>query len=130
MCLQIVFRNANGLESYWDYTSVSAGRAGTGYVNNYTGNLTWVHSDIGFGGNRMPVSISHIYNSGDSGSNDYGLGYGWRTNYHQTLKKVVLTDDGNNVLATNGAYVWTDCDGTEHYFVKTTTSGTFVDEDG
>lgn len=32
--LSIYFRNSNGLESYWDYTSASAGRAGTGYVNN------------------------------------------------------------------------------------------------
>ena len=32
--LYITFRNTNGLESYWDYTALSAGRAGTGYVNN------------------------------------------------------------------------------------------------
>ena len=71
--LLITFRNNNGLESYWDYTASSAGRAGTGYVNNYTGNLVWVRSDIGFGGNRMPVSISHIYNANDSQRNDFGL---------------------------------------------------------
>ena len=58
--LVISFRNNNGLESYWDYTAHSTGRAGTGYINNYTGNLVWVHNDIGFGGNRMPVSISHV----------------------------------------------------------------------
>ena len=62
--LNIKFRNANGLEDYWDYTANSAGRAGVGYVNNYNGNLVWIHSDIGFGGNRMPVSISHVYNRG------------------------------------------------------------------
>lgn len=37
--LTIVFRNNNGLESYWGYTTSSAGRAGTGYVNQYSGNL-------------------------------------------------------------------------------------------
>lgn len=90
--LAIMFRNNNGLESYWDYTSSSAGRAGTGYINNYTGNLTWIRDDIGFSGNRMPVSIQHVYNlndaivpsdnnnSNDSGGNSFGMGYGWRTN--------------------------------------------------
>lgn len=47
--LIITYRNSTGLESYWDYTSSNAGRAGTGYVNNFTGNLVWVHDDIGFG---------------------------------------------------------------------------------
>ena len=80
-----LFRNNNGLESYWDYTASSAGRAGTRFINNYTGNLVWVWSDIGFGGNRMPVSISHIYNTNDSMNNDFGMGYGWRTNFNQLV---------------------------------------------
>ena len=45
----------------------------------------WVWSDIGFGGNRMPVSISHIYNTNDSMNNDFGMGYGWRTNFNQLV---------------------------------------------
>ena len=64
--LEIKYFTANGLEDYWDYTSSSAGRAGTGNVQNYSGNLVWVHNDIGFDGNRMPVSISHIYNAHDA----------------------------------------------------------------
>ena len=119
--LQITYRNMNGLEDYWDYTASSAGRAGTGYVNNLTGNLTWVHNDIGFGGNRMPVSISHIYNANDSATNAFGMGYGWRTNFNQTVAEV---DDDNS----NASYVWEDGDGTKHYFVSAT-GGTYVDED-
>ena len=128
--LAIVFRNTNGLESYWDYTAVSAGRAGTGYVNNFTGNLTWVHSDIGFGGNRMPVSISHIYNTNDSGTNDFGMGYGWKTNYHQIVEEVEAIDDNNNELTTNARYVWIDGDGTKHYFIYDETDKLYKDEDG
>ncbi|MBQ7049654.1 MAG: DNRLRE domain-containing protein, partial [Firmicutes bacterium] len=60
--LVVTYRNNNGLESYWDYTASSAGRAGTGYINNFTGNMVWVREDIGFGGNRMPVTIQHVYN--------------------------------------------------------------------
>ena len=120
--LSIVYRNSSGLESYWDYTANSAGRAGTGYVHNYTGNLVWVRGDIGFGGNRMPVSISHIYNADDSKHNRYGMGYGWKTNFNQTVSSV-----GNSM---NAPYVWEDGDGTDHYFVFDDTTETYKDEDG
>ena len=133
--LTVVFRNNNGLESYWDYTSSSAGRAGTGYVSNFTGNLTWVHSDIGFGGNRMPVSISHIYNlndvttpndqnnSNDTAGNAFGMGVGWRTNFNQLLYRWRL--DGSDT----DYYIWEDSDGTDHYFTADN-AGTLRDEDG
>ena len=130
--LQIFFRNNNGLESYWDYSSASAGRAGTGYVNQFTGNLTWVRADIGFGGHRMPVSINHIYNLNDSkkitDSNNanntagvfFGLGCGWRTNFHQRVYQWDVDDD---------YYVWEDSDGTDHYFLYSS-ANTYKDEDG
>ena len=118
--LTITYINNNGLEDYWDYTSHSAGRAGTGYINNYTGNLVWVTDGLGFSGTRMPVSISHIYNANDKSNNDFGMGYGWRTNFNQTVKQ----------WETDGAYyVWDDEDGTKHYF-KNTSSGTYEDELG
>ena len=118
--LAILFRNNNGMESYWDYTPSSAGRAGTGYINNYTGNLVWVRGDLGFGGNRMPVSISHIYNANDSLNNTFGLGYGWRTNYNQ---RVYVWSENSSY------YIWEDSDGTKHYFLKEST-GIYKDEDG
>ena len=118
-CLYITFRNVSGLESYWDYTTISGGRVGTGYVNNYSGNLVWVHNDIGFGGNRMPVSISHIYNSNNRTIDPYGLGAGWKTNYHQTV--TAYGSDGEY-------YEWEDGDGTKHYFLKKS-AGVYEDED-
>ncbi len=118
--LEIMFRNNNGLESYWDFTSASAGRAGSGYVNNYTGNLVWVHGDIGFGGNVMPVSISHVHNANDAAENAFGVGAGWRTNFHQRIYQ--WTKDTNY-------YVWEDADGTDHYFLRDS-AGNYQDEDG
>ena len=106
--LNIVYRNTNGLESYWDYTASSAGRAGTGYINNYSGNLVWVRDDIGFGGNRMPVTISHIYNANDSAVDNFGMGYGWRTNFNQLVYQWA---------ANPNYYIWEDGDGTKHYFL-------------
>ncbi len=115
--LQLLIRDNTGLESYWDYTSFSAGRAGTGYIQGYSGNVVWVHEDMGFDGNRMPVSIRHVFNSGEGLSNNYGLGYGWRTNFHQTVEQ-----------ATDNTYIWTDGDGTKHYFYYVAIN-TFQDED-
>ena len=119
--LQITYRNNNGLENSWDYTSSSAGRAGTGHINSYTGNLVWTRSDIGFGGNRMPVTINHIYNLNDSAVNDFGLGFGWRTNYHQRVYKTELAGEI--------CYRWEDDDGTDHYFFHESGSK-YIDEDG
>ena len=116
----IYFRNNNGLESYWDYTTSSAGRAGTAYVNQYTGNMTWIHNDIGFGGNRMPVSISHVYNTNDSQSAIFGMGNGWRTNFNQRVYQ--WTEN-------TSYYIWEDGDGTAHYF-RYVSSSTYEDEDG
>ena len=118
--MTITYINNNGLENHWDYTAHSAGRAGTGYINNYTGNLVWVNNGLGFSGNRKPVSINHIYNANDKSSNAFGMGYGWRTNYNQTVQQWDKDDT---------YYVWDDEDGTKHYF-EFVSSGTYEDELG
>lgn len=117
---KITYRNHNGLEDYWDYTASSAGRAGTGYVNSYTGNLVWTRTDMGFGGNRGPVTITHTYNANDTKENLFGMGYGWRTNFNQRVY---------NWSQDSSYYIWEDEDGTDHYF-KRVSSGTYKDEDG
>ena len=112
--LTFTFADVSGMEDYWQYSSSSAGRAGTGAVNLYSGNLVWTHSDMGFDGLLMPVSIQHIYNSGascasvaNSSANPFGLGNGWRTNYHQRVW--VAAYDDSEVC-----FVWEDGDGTRH----------------
>lgn len=118
--LNIWFRNSNGLENYWDYTSASAGRAGTVYVNLYTGNLLCAATDMGFSGNRMPVSITRVYNANDVSTNHFGIGYGWRFNYSQ---RIYQWSENTNY------YIWEDGDGTRHYFACQS-SGIYKDEDG
>ena len=105
--LTIAYVNNTGVEDTWDYVSQSAGRAGTGYVNTYTGNLVWVHDGLGFPGTRMPVSIQHIYNSNDNTADRFGMGYGWRTNYNQLVYKWGVD---------SSYYVWEDADGTRQFF--------------
>ena len=118
--LYVSYINNCGLEGYWDYTTQSAGRAGTGYVNSYTGNLVWVADGLGFAGLRMPVSISHVYNANDRSSNFFGMGNGWRTNYNQLVYQWETDSD---------YYVWEDEDGTRRYF-KYASSGKYEEESG
>ena len=134
--LSIKIRNNNGLEGYWDYTSASAGRAGAGHVNNFTGNLTWVREDMGFDGCIMPVSINHVYNLNDSttlktgnnsnmtAGNYFGMGNGWRINYSERIYDWEV--DGTT--SDNNYYIWEDADGTDHYF-KSSGTNTYKDED-
>ncbi|WP_163537248.1 DNRLRE domain-containing protein [Gracilibacillus sp. YIM 98692] len=113
--------NNSGLENYWSYHSQDVGRAGTGYVNDYNGNLIFVHNDISMSGNRMPVSINHVYNSNDR-NDDIGYGPGFRLNLSQ---KVVPKDiDGTSY------YLFTDEDGTVHYFEETDDTNTYEDDAG
>jgi RHS repeat-associated protein len=107
----IVYRNATGLESNWTYYSQSAGRAGTGSVNLASGNLTWTLSDGGIKNGVLPISLSHVYNVNDIGS-DLGYGRGWRLNYAQTLKRCTIENGNETTLY----YEYTDGDGTRHYY--------------
>lgn len=127
--LYIEFRNNNGLEGWWDYTSASAGRAGTGSVNNYSGNLVWTRSDMGFGGNRKPVSIGYTYNTNDAANNSFGMGYGWRSDFNQLLYQ--WDEDGDGTIQSDEPYyIWEDGDGTSHYFKYFSEKGAIVEADG
>ena len=52
-----------GRKGWWKYETMGTGRAGTVYADIYNGNLIAEHADTATAGNRMPVSVSHIYNS-------------------------------------------------------------------
>lgn len=112
-----------GLESYLTYDSQSAGLAGSGSVSLVNGNLIFAHGDTAMDGNRMPVSITHYYNSCNSDVDEFGLGYGWRTSVHQTLHKEYINEEV--------VYVYTDGDGTEHWFEEDEDDSTqYVDMSG
>ncbi|MBE5879951.1 MAG: DNRLRE domain-containing protein, partial [Lachnospiraceae bacterium] len=106
--LKITYRSAVGLEGYWGTHSTGAGTAGAGYINDYTGALTVQNAGVVSAGGRMPLGISHYYNS-----NNAQDGNGWHLNYEQTIKVPVDTADTSVY-----PYVYTDADGTEHYFKK------------
>jgi RHS repeat-associated protein len=120
--VNLYYINNGGLESYWSYHTQDNDRAGTGYVNDYNGNLIISHNDLTMSGNRMPLSIQHIYNSCYAEVTQLGDGNGWRTTYDQKL----LTTS----ISGTTYYYYQDEDCTKHYFYYDTSDNKYKDEDG
>ena len=116
-----------GLEDWWTYEKQSAGRAGTANVDLFNGNVVFAHQDTAMSGNRMPVSVTHFYNSCQSAKNSadretlttdsktdyntlYRCGWGWK---HSGLQYIYETR-----VDARYYYVWVDGDGTEHWFKR------------
>ena len=133
--LIVNYRNIIGVESYRSTVSHSAGRAGNASVTLYTGIMTFVHNDVA----DERYSVYHVYNSKYCDryfsedtvfhTKDYTnmkVGLGWRLNCQETVVSFTAT----NYNGTTQQYlIYTDSDGTEHYFIKTGTN-TYNDEDG
>ncbi|MCL2254330.1 MAG: hypothetical protein FWC09_07775, partial [Lachnospiraceae bacterium] len=118
--LTITYRDFTGLEPYISTHSQSVGRAGTGYITDYNGNLTYIHNDVSTVGNRMTADLKHVYNSTPNPiiknlDPFTKAGNNWQLNYQQTLTTPVGEADINTY-----PHVWTDGDGTKHYFKKAT----------
>jgi len=110
----ITYRNQTGLEDYQTFSSHSIGNINAN-INNYNGNLVLEHEDLSTPGNRLPVSVRHIYNTNDK--NVYlGYGNGFRLNLSQ-----MIVVDGNYLK-------YVDEDGTRHWLKKS--GNNFIDEDG
>ncbi len=126
--LFVDYRNMSGYEDYWSYTGISAGRNGAVSVNNYNGNAVFAQPlTLGDGGNRMPVSLSLVYNSNGANAPFTRFGMNFQTNFHIYLKK----EDNKELYDKGYRYYLNDADGTKHwfYFEKSdSTSG--KDEDG
>ncbi|MDD6342249.1 MAG: DNRLRE domain-containing protein, partial [Eubacteriales bacterium] len=123
--LYVSYLNCKGLEDYQSYHTSSAGSAGTGYVNDFSGALTFVHTDFVGSGSRMPISISHVYNSTDVGEDRYYTqfytaemksGNGWKLNIQEKIRNITNAPE-DAIEDSNATYVHTDADGTEHYFI-------------
>ena len=117
---QIAYNTAIGLEDYWSFDSVDLGRSGTAYVNDYNGSLTYVHSDLAMTGNRLPISLGHVYNSNSNIYNTYYSGMYTGAKVHLNIQELLITISSTDplYLSSNGNYRYKhyDADGTLHYY--------------
>ena len=137
----VYYRNNVGLEGYYTYQTISAGRAGTGYISDYTSQLTLANTLVSSSSNTMPFSITAYYNSANGNHyfadsdvagihtvNYSGMkcGAGWKLSIQESIRQItVKTED-----ASIEYYVYNDADGSEHYFQITGKSSPYEDEDG
>ncbi len=61
--LTVEYENNFAVDTSGSVHSHSLGRFGTGYIDLVRGNLMLESEDFAWGGNRMPISIKHLYNS-------------------------------------------------------------------
>ena len=122
--LCITYRDMKGLENYWSYTSQSAGFAGTGYINNATGNLVFSIPTLSTTDFIMPITPTLVYQSAciTNADADSPYGFGVQLNVNESIR-YCGTIDGLTYM------VYTDGDGTEHY-LRQNDVGDYEDEDG
>lgn len=133
----VVYRNDVGIEDRYTYQKQNAVRAGMGYLSDHTQRLTFLKSLIASDSDLLPFGLSLVYNSSqntryfdqtsDIHSRDYSnmkFGAGWKLSAQECVQSVRLDGDDANTLY----WVYTDSDGTEHYFFEQ--NGEYRDEDG
>ncbi len=134
----VSYRNDVGLESYYTYRTLGVGRAGTVAISDHTHRITLGNTLIDAPSNVMPFAMSLVYNSSQGTryftdneveihAQDYSnmkIGAGWKLTAQQCMQIVRIPDDTSDTLY----WVYTDEDGTEHYFQED--GGVWTDEDG
>ena len=137
--LSVTYKDMKGLEDYWSYSSQSAGFAGNVSVNNASGNLILTIPTLTTTDALMPFTPTLVYDSAMAGRdheyanarNAYFDSYtpkGMKLNIGETLLWFdYITLNGERE---EGMYVWSDGDGTEHYFMPTSEANKYEDEDG
>ena len=132
--LVVTYRSNKGLEGYWTTHEQNLGESGVGYVNDYTGNLVFIAPILSTTGNKMPVSLSLVYNGYQHGSaidRPDTVGKGWRLNIQEKLTPITKSDELSTKLYNAGyRYIYSDADGTDHYFYYDEKNKKTLDEDG
>lgn len=124
----IVYKNFTGTEPGLTYHTHPVGTNGEGSVSDYLGSLSYKQKIYESTGSRMPVTITATYNSilkDRVFGNNSASGYGWQFSFNQYI------DETSSSLQSAGyPYVYTDEDGTQHYFKQKEDSATeWEDED-
>ena len=108
-----------GLQNHLAYDSFDCGRAGTGYVNLYNGDVVIARPLTQCGGNRMPVSITAYYGAQLSGVTAR-VGSHWRLSCDQCMTKSYINDELY--------FIWSKGDGDQQYFKKPSSSAAYYED--
>ncbi len=78
---------------------------GTGYISDYTGNLTFMRTDLNFETDKQGLGVSFVFSNAYKDTN-VGYGDGWNINYN---KKIVYDNDSSK-------FYMQEADGNKVYF--------------
>ena len=131
--LQISYVQVRGLESYWTYSSHSAGVGGTANINLANGSMVTTIPMLSTTDSLLPYTTALVYDSyfanqtvryGDHANSTVSyLPFGYRLNMHELIFK--------NTFGESTMYSYIDADGTEHIFgASTTNPAVYYDFDG
>ena len=139
--LIVQYRNQVGTEGYFTGQTVSAGRAGTGFIRDYTSQLILTNSIGSASSNTLPFDLALFYNSASRNeeflnSDQAGIhtvhysamkaGAGWKLSVQESIVLKTVSTDPDELTY----YIYNDADGTEHYFLKTGQSSPYTDDEG
>ncbi len=102
--VEIGYINTQGINEYWTYNTQSVDLAGTGYVSDFTGMLTFARNDISFQTERQSLNLGFYFNNGSSTNNGYGSG--WMPNYYLTYFYDENSDYNSYILNPSGNKVY------------------------
>ncbi len=112
--IEIGYVDPSGIKDYWTYSSQDVGRVGTGYISDYTGQLTFLRNDMDFTTDKQSLGVSFAFSNADKTTN-IGYGNGWNINYNTTVDYDSYLD----------LYYTTDYTGNVVYYHPTTCSSQF-----
>lgn len=114
--LSITYLDTKGLENYWSYSAQSAGLAGNGYVNNATGKLVFTISTLTTTDALMPFTPTLVYD-GQLAGKEYCYPNAQMSHWGSDTPISFKLNSNETLLKTlDNMYIWSDADGTEHWF--------------
>lgn len=125
--ITVTYETNYGVNASYRTHTHSLGRFGQGSIDLQCGNLMFESEDFAWGGNRMPVTIKHLYNSALSdyqytansaiklltaNFDEMKLGLGFKLNIMQSMIQTAFQHEGVAYIG----YVHIDANGNEVYF--------------
>lgn len=127
----VEYRSARGIEPDFTYQTAAIGRAGTVYVGDFDMQTTLVVPLVSDPSDTIPLSVSLVYNSdmaeryftsadipNTRNFENMKVGRGWKLSLQETV-----------VCLSSGQLVYTDGDGTEHYYIYSADDGGYIEAD-